>query len=127
MYGGSISYVDSESTIRRINIDLNIAPDINVVGDDGYNSSEPCDQEVDSDSDPYVDEVPNDIGDEDVNDNGNINASSIRNQIRRIVIHDNPGPHMSLIDPNAANIVEFLEYPEILLAHRLAVDFDPEE
>ncbi|PPD77733.1 hypothetical protein GOBAR_DD25340 [Gossypium barbadense] len=31
-----ISYVDSESTIRGIDIDLNVAPDIDVVGDDGY-------------------------------------------------------------------------------------------
>ncbi|PPS03615.1 hypothetical protein GOBAR_AA17049 [Gossypium barbadense] len=34
---------------------------------------------------------------------------------------------MSLIDPNAAHVVEFLEYPEILLAHQLAEDSDPEE
>ncbi|PPR93107.1 hypothetical protein GOBAR_AA27565 [Gossypium barbadense] len=53
-------------------------------------SSNLCDQEVDSDSDPDVDEVPDDIDDEDVNDNGNINTSSVRNQIRRIVIHNNP-------------------------------------
>ncbi|PPR93259.1 hypothetical protein GOBAR_AA27409 [Gossypium barbadense] len=40
------------STIRGIDIDLNVTPDINVVGDDGYDSSDPCDQEVDIDSDP---------------------------------------------------------------------------
>ncbi|PPS19038.1 hypothetical protein GOBAR_AA01531 [Gossypium barbadense] len=36
-------------------------------------------------------------------------------------------PHMSLIDPNAAYVVEFSKYPKILPAHRLAVNFDPEE
>ncbi|PPD87883.1 hypothetical protein GOBAR_DD15176 [Gossypium barbadense] len=122
-----ISYVDSESTICEIDINLNVAPDIDVVGDDGYNSSDPCDQEVDSDSDPDVDEVPDDIDDEDVNDNGNINVSLVGNQIRRIVIRNNPGPHMSLIDPDATHVSEFPEYPKILPAHWLAINFDPEE
>ncbi|KAL1088966.1 hypothetical protein V6Z11_D08G289000 [Gossypium hirsutum] len=31
-----ISYVDSESTIRGIDTDLNVAHDIDLVGDDGY-------------------------------------------------------------------------------------------
>ncbi|PPD67555.1 hypothetical protein GOBAR_DD35572 [Gossypium barbadense] len=74
-----ISYVDSESTIRGIDIDLNVAPDIDVVGDDGYDSSDLCDQEVDSDSDPNVDEVLDDIDNEGMNDDGNINASSVGN------------------------------------------------
>ncbi|PPS19281.1 hypothetical protein GOBAR_AA01298 [Gossypium barbadense] len=122
-----ISFVDSESTIGGIDIDFNVTPNIDVVGDDGYDSNDPCDQEVDSDSDPDVDDVPDDIDDEDVNDNGNINASSVRNQMRRIVIYNNPRPHISLIDPDAAHVAEFLEYPEILPAHRLAVNFDPKE
>ncbi|PPR90048.1 hypothetical protein GOBAR_AA30635 [Gossypium barbadense] len=87
-----IPYVDSESTIRGIDIDINVAPDINVVGDDGYDSSDPCDQDVDSDSDPDVDGVPNDIDIKDMNDDGNINLSLFENQIRRIMIHNNPGP-----------------------------------
>ncbi|PPR83412.1 hypothetical protein GOBAR_AA37300 [Gossypium barbadense] len=73
--------------------------------------------EVDSDSDPDVDDVPDDIDDEDVNDDGNINASSVGNQMRRIVIHNNPGPHISLIDPDAVHVDEFSEYPEILPTH----------
>ncbi|PPS15853.1 hypothetical protein GOBAR_AA04721 [Gossypium barbadense] len=120
-----ISYVDSESTIHGINIDLNVTSDIDVVGDDGYNSSNPCDQEVYSDSDPDVDDVPDDIDDEDVNDDGNINASSVGNQIRHIVIHNNPGPHMSLTDPDVVHAAEFSE--EILPTHRLAVNSDPDE
>ncbi|PPE01357.1 hypothetical protein GOBAR_DD01601 [Gossypium barbadense] len=89
-----ISYVDSQSTIRGIGIDLNAAPEIDVVGDDVYHSSDPSNHEVDSDSDLDLDEVPNDIDDENVNDDGNVNASSVKNQIRRIVIHNNPGAHM---------------------------------
>ncbi|PPD73219.1 hypothetical protein GOBAR_DD29856 [Gossypium barbadense] len=122
-----ISYVDSESIIRGIDIDINVAPNIDVVGDDGYNSSDPCDHKVDSDSDPNVDEVPDDIDDEDVNDDGNINTSSVRNQIRRIMTHNNPRAHMSLIDPDTVHVDEFPEYPGILPAHWLAVDSDPEE
>ncbi|PPE02020.1 hypothetical protein GOBAR_DD00949 [Gossypium barbadense] len=115
-----ISYIVSESIIRWIDIDLNVAANIDVVGDDGYDSSDPCDQEVDSDSDSNVDEVPDDIDYEDVNDNGNINAFSLENQIRRIVIYNNPEPHMLLINPEATHVTEFLEYPKILPAHRLA-------
>ncbi|PPD98687.1 hypothetical protein GOBAR_DD04271 [Gossypium barbadense] len=121
------SYVDSESTIGGIDIYLNITPDIDVVVDDGYDGSDHCDQEVNSDSDPDVDDVPDDIDDEDVNNDGNINASSVGDQMRRILIHNNPGPHMSLIDPDAAHVSEFSEYPEIIPAHRLPVNSDYEE
>ncbi|PPR94198.1 hypothetical protein GOBAR_AA26469 [Gossypium barbadense] len=92
-----------------------------VVGDDGFDSSDPYDQEVDSDSDPDVDDVPDEIDDEDVNNDENINASSIGNQMRHIVIHNNPRPHISLINPDAAHVAKFPEYPEILSAHWLTV------
>ncbi|PPD83766.1 hypothetical protein GOBAR_DD19287 [Gossypium barbadense] len=72
-----ISYVDSESTMGGIGIDLNITPDIDVVGGEEESGSDHSDEEVDSDSDPDVDDVPNDIDDEDVNNDGNINASSV--------------------------------------------------
>ncbi|PPR96285.1 hypothetical protein GOBAR_AA24379 [Gossypium barbadense] len=42
-------------------------------------SSGPSDHEVDSDNDPDVDEVPDDIDDEGMNDDGNVNVSSIGN------------------------------------------------
>ncbi|PPD88182.1 hypothetical protein GOBAR_DD14886 [Gossypium barbadense] len=45
-------------------------------------SSDPVDHKVDSESDPDVDEVSDDIDDEGVNEDGNINASSVGNQIR---------------------------------------------
>ncbi|PPE00952.1 hypothetical protein GOBAR_DD02033 [Gossypium barbadense] len=87
-----ISYVDSQSTVREIDIDLNVAPETDVVGDDVYNSSDPSDHEVDSDSDSDLDldKVPDNIDDEGVNDDRNVNASSVGNQIHHIVIHNNP-------------------------------------
>ncbi|PPD98649.1 hypothetical protein GOBAR_DD04336 [Gossypium barbadense] len=122
-----VSYVDSQSTIHGINIDLNAAAETDVVGDDVYYSSDPVDYEMDSESDPDADEVPDDIDDEGVNEDENVNASLVRNQIRRIVIHNNPGAHMSQIDPDAAQATEFLKYPEILHANRIGVYSDLEE
>ncbi|PPS16871.1 hypothetical protein GOBAR_AA03708 [Gossypium barbadense] len=90
-----ISYVDSQSTICGIDIDLNAAPETDVVGDDVYNSSDPSDHKVDSDSDLDVDEVPNDIDDEGVNDDENVNVSSVGNQIRLIMIHNNLNAYLS--------------------------------
>ena len=43
------------------------------------------------------------------------------------MIHNNLGPDMLLIDPDVVHIAEFSEYPEILSAHRQAVDSDSEE
>ncbi|PPR83306.1 hypothetical protein GOBAR_AA37403 [Gossypium barbadense] len=123
----SVSYVGSQSTIHGIDIDLNAAPETAMVGDDVYHNSDPSDHEVDSESDPDVDEVTDDIDDEGVNEEVNVNAFSVGNQIRRIVIHNNPGVHMSRIDPDAVHVVEFPEYPEIQSAHRMAVYSDPEE
>ncbi|KAK5813493.1 hypothetical protein PVK06_028944 [Gossypium arboreum] len=122
-----VSYVGSQSTIHGIDIDLNAAPETTVIGDDVYHSSDPSDHEVDNESDPDVDEVPDDIDDEGVNEEVNVNASSVGNQIRRIVIHNNPGAHMSRIDPDAAHVAEFSEYPKIQSAHRMVVYSDPEE
>ncbi|KAK5771811.1 hypothetical protein PVK06_048055 [Gossypium arboreum] len=66
-----VSYVGSQSTIHGIDIDLNATPETAVVGDDVYHNSDPSDHEVDSDSDPDVDEVPDDIDDEGLNKDGN--------------------------------------------------------
>ncbi|PPD76886.1 hypothetical protein GOBAR_DD26176 [Gossypium barbadense] len=122
-----VSYVDSQSPIHGINIDLNATSETDVVGDDVYYSSDPVDYEVDSESDPDADEVPDDIDDECVNEDGNVNASSVGKQIRRIVIHNNLGAHMSRIDPDAAQAAEFLEYPEIPHAYRMGVYSDPDD
>ncbi|KAL1095205.1 hypothetical protein V6Z11_D06G140200 [Gossypium hirsutum] len=128
-----ISYVDSESTMGGIGIDLNITADVDMVGGEEEGAGEEegggdnWDEEVDSDADPDVDDVPDDIDAEDVNNDEGINASSVGEQMRRIVIHNNPGPHMSLIDPDAAYVSEFLEYPEIVHSHGLAVTSDDDE
>ncbi|KAH1129201.1 hypothetical protein J1N35_000579 [Gossypium stocksii] len=76
-----ISYVDSQLIVRRVDIDLKVAPNTDVVGDDGYDSSDPCDHEVNSDNDLDVDEVSDDINDEGLNDDRNINVSSFKNHI----------------------------------------------
>ncbi|KAH1107774.1 hypothetical protein J1N35_011542 [Gossypium stocksii] len=68
-----------DPTPLGIDINLNVAPKTDVVGNDVYNSSDASDHEVDIDSDPNMDEVPNDIDDEGVNDDGNVNASSVEN------------------------------------------------
>ncbi|PPS16746.1 hypothetical protein GOBAR_AA03830 [Gossypium barbadense] len=74
-----ISYVDNQSIVREININLNVASKTNVVGDDGYDSSDLSDHEVDNNSNPDVNEALDDIDDEGVKDDGNINVSSIEN------------------------------------------------
>ncbi|PPR93079.1 hypothetical protein GOBAR_AA20640 [Gossypium barbadense] len=99
----------AQSIIHGIDIDLNAAPETDVVGDDVYHSSDPSDHEVDSDNDPDVDEVPNDINDEGVNEDENVNASSVGNQIHCIVIHNNPRARMSRIDPDTTHVAELLE------------------
>ncbi|KAK5771932.1 hypothetical protein PVK06_048188 [Gossypium arboreum] len=138
-----ISYVDSQSTVRRIDIDLNAAPvsenqnlgshlqihpvvfETGANGDDGYDNSYPSNHKVYSD--PNLDEVLDDINDEGMNDDGNDNASLAGNLTRCIVICNDPGAHMSLIDPDMVYAVEFSKYPDILPAHRLAVDSEPDE
>ncbi|PPD94292.1 hypothetical protein GOBAR_DD08664 [Gossypium barbadense] len=122
-----ISYVDSESTMGGIGIDLNITPDVDMVGGEEEGAGEEegggdhWDEEVNSDGDPDVDDVSDDIDDE------CINASSVGEQMWRILIHNNPGSHMSLIDPDVAYVAEFPEYPEIVHPRGLAVTSDDEE
>ncbi|PPE00666.1 hypothetical protein GOBAR_DD02329 [Gossypium barbadense] len=116
-----ISYVDSESTMGGIDIDLNITPDVDMVSGEEEDGGDHWDEEVDSDDDPDVDDVPDDIDDE------GINASSVGEQMRRILTYNNSGPHMSLIDPDAAYVAEFPEYPEIVHPRGLAVTSDDDE
>ncbi|PPD85720.1 hypothetical protein GOBAR_DD17325 [Gossypium barbadense] len=74
-----ISYVDNQSTIRGIDIDLNASPETDVVSDDIYHNSDPSNHEVNSDSNLDMDEVPNEIDDEGMNDDENVNTSSVEN------------------------------------------------
>ncbi|KAL1087523.1 hypothetical protein V6Z11_D08G189000 [Gossypium hirsutum] len=128
-----ISYVDSESTMGGMSIDLNFTPDVDMVGGEEEGAGEEeCggdhwDEEVDSDGDPDVNDVLDDIDDEDVNNDEGINASSVGEQMWHILVHNNPGPHMSLIYPDAAHVAEFPEYPEIVHSHGLAVTSDDKE
>ncbi|PPD87999.1 hypothetical protein GOBAR_DD15064 [Gossypium barbadense] len=101
--------------------------DIDVVGGEEEGGSDHWGEEVDSDGDLDVDDVPDDIDDEDVNNDGNINTSSVKEQMRCILIHNNLGPYMSLIDLDAAYVAVFLEYPEIVHPHGLAVNSDYDE
>ncbi|PPD97403.1 hypothetical protein GOBAR_DD05553 [Gossypium barbadense] len=120
-----IAYVDSRSTIHEVDIDLNVALasenlnmgprlqihlvvfETDVDGDDEYDNSDPCDHEIVDYSDPDLDEVPNDIDDEGANNDRNVNTSSVGNLIRHIMIYNDPGAHMSLIDPDAVHAVDF--------------------
>ncbi|PPS19688.1 hypothetical protein GOBAR_AA00865 [Gossypium barbadense] len=94
-------------------------------GDDGYVSSDPSDHEVDND--PDVDEVSNDINDEGMNNDKNVSTPLVRNPIQRIVIHNNLGAHMLLVDPYAVYAAEFPNYHDILPPHWLAIGSKPEE
>ncbi|PPD88718.1 hypothetical protein GOBAR_DD14362 [Gossypium barbadense] len=124
-----ISYVDSESTMGGIGIDLNFTPDVDMVGGEEEcvgeeeGGGDHWDEEVDSDANPDLDDVPDDI---DAEDEG-ISGCSVGEQMRRIVIHNNLGPHMSLIDPDAEYVSEFSKYPEIYHAHGQAVTSDDDE
>ncbi|PPD98160.1 hypothetical protein GOBAR_DD04792 [Gossypium barbadense] len=73
-------------------------------------------------SDPDLDEVPDDIDDKGANNNGNVNASLVENPSRGIIIRNDPGAHMSIVNPNVAHVSKFPEYPDILPAHRLSTD-----
>ncbi|KAH1057073.1 hypothetical protein J1N35_035138 [Gossypium stocksii] len=87
-------------------------------GDDGYISSDLSDHKVDNN--PDMDGVSNDIDDKGTNNDRNVNASLVENPIRCIVIHNNPGAHMSLINPYAVYATKFLKYHDILPPHWLA-------
>ncbi|PPS19818.1 hypothetical protein GOBAR_AA00745 [Gossypium barbadense] len=81
---------EDENQPNLFDIDLNVPPEIDVDADDGYDSSDPSDHEHDGDSDLDLDEVLDDINDEGANDDRNVNASSIRNSVRCIVIRNDP-------------------------------------
>ncbi|PPD94186.1 hypothetical protein GOBAR_DD08791 [Gossypium barbadense] len=140
-----ISYIGSQSTIYEIDIDLNVAPtsenqnsgprlqihsvvfETEVDGNDGHDNSDPFNHKVANYSHSDLDEVLDDIKEEGTNDDENVNSSSFGNLIQCIVIRNDPGAHILLIDHNATHVVEFSEYLNILPAHRLVVYFELEE
>ncbi|PPS01515.1 hypothetical protein GOBAR_AA19149 [Gossypium barbadense] len=138
-------YVDRRSTIRGIDIGLNAPPasenlnpslhlqvDLMVIktdadGDDVYDNNGSSDHKVEDYSDPDQDEVLDDIDDEGVNDNGNVDVFLVGNPNRGIVIRNDPGAHMSIIDLDVALVSEFLEYPDILPAKRFVANSEHKE
>ncbi|PPS17231.1 hypothetical protein GOBAR_AA03345 [Gossypium barbadense] len=137
--------MDRRSSIRGFNIDLNTPPTsenlnpspclqihpelIETDADvkDGYDNHGPFDHEVEDYSDPNLDKISNDIDDEGTNDDGNVYASTIGNLSRGIIICNDLGDHISIVDPYLAYASEFPEYPDVLLAHLLVVDPKREE
>ncbi|PPS13618.1 hypothetical protein GOBAR_AA06975 [Gossypium barbadense] len=138
-------YIDRRSTLCGIGIDFNAPPtsenlnlgsclqihpvviETDADGDDVYDNNGSFDHEIEEYSDLDLDEVLDDINNESANDDRNVNASSIRNPNRGIMICNDPRVHMSIMDPNAMHASKFSEYPDILLAHRLAVDSEREK
>ncbi|KAK5825819.1 hypothetical protein PVK06_020687 [Gossypium arboreum] len=94
----------------------------NMDDDDGYDSNDLSDHEVEDFSDLDLNEVPDDIDDESTNDDENLNMSLVGSSNRGIVIHNDPWARMWNIDLDAMHASEFLEYLDIVPAHRLAVE-----
>ncbi|PPR89570.1 hypothetical protein GOBAR_AA31114 [Gossypium barbadense] len=134
------AYVDKLSTIYGIDIDLNAPPkfenlnsgprlqiqfvmiETNVDGDYRYDNNSYSDYEVEDYSGPGLEEVTDDIDDKGASDDGNVNAFSVENSSQGIVIHNDLGAHMLIIEPDATHASEFLEYPNILPVHRLVTN-----
>ncbi|PPD85146.1 hypothetical protein GOBAR_DD17916 [Gossypium barbadense] len=85
---------------------------------DEYDNNGHSDHKVEDYSDSDLDDIDN----ERANNDENVYASSVGNPSRGIVIRNELGAHMSIVDPDAAHASEFLEYPDILSVHRLTTD-----
>ncbi|KAH1033835.1 hypothetical protein J1N35_046009 [Gossypium stocksii] len=139
------AYVDKRSTVRDINIDLNVplafenhnpgphlqihsvVIDIDVDGDHGYDNNGYSRHEVEDYSDSDLNDVSDDIDDKGTNDDRNVKTASVDNTSRGIVIHNDLRAHIFVIDPDTTHAFEFLEYPDILLIHQLVVDSEQKE
>ncbi|KAK5786467.1 hypothetical protein PVK06_041104 [Gossypium arboreum] len=131
-----IAYVDRQSIVCSIDIDLNTPPvpknlnssprlqihpvviETHANDDDGYDNNGSSDHEVEDYSDPNLDDIPDDIDDKCANDYGNVKESSVGNPSRGTMIRNDPGAHISIIDPDVTHASEFLEYLDILPTHR---------
>ncbi|PPD87356.1 hypothetical protein GOBAR_DD15706 [Gossypium barbadense] len=82
------------------------------LGKDGSNNNGCSDHECEDFSDPNLDNVPDDMNDEGLND-GNDHALLLENLSRGIIIRNDPGAHMSIVDPNAAHASEFPERVQV--------------
>ncbi|PPR93497.1 hypothetical protein GOBAR_AA27178 [Gossypium barbadense] len=84
------------------------------------NNGEDSNQDVEDFSDLDVDEVPDDIDDEGPKEVEYVHGPSFSNPSRGIILQNEPGGDMLNIDPDIARASEFLEYVDIVPAHRLA-------
>ncbi|KAH1031940.1 hypothetical protein J1N35_044114 [Gossypium stocksii] len=83
-----------------------------VLGEDGSDNNGSSDHEYKDFSDPNLDNVLDDI-DDGGPDDGNDHAPLIENSSCGIIIRNDPGAHMSIVDLDAVHASEFLEYPDI--------------
>ncbi|KAK5833018.1 hypothetical protein PVK06_016828 [Gossypium arboreum] len=65
------------------------------------------------------DEILDDINDKGVKEGENIHPPSVEHPSRGIIIQNDPGADMLSVDPDATHALKFLEYKDIIPAHRL--------
>ncbi|PPS04195.1 hypothetical protein GOBAR_AA16468 [Gossypium barbadense] len=117
------TFVDMKLSMRCFDIDLNIGCADQY---DGSNNNGHSDHKCEDFSDPGIDEISDDI------DNGgaydkNDYTLSLRNPSHGIVIRNDRGAHISIIDPDTAYAYEFPEYPNIIPTHLMLADPESEE
>ncbi|PPS18220.1 hypothetical protein GOBAR_AA02353 [Gossypium barbadense] len=83
--------------------------EIDADGKDVYDNNGSSDHKFEDYNDLDQDEVLDDINDEGANDNEHVNTTSVGNPNRGIVICNDLGAYMSIIDPDTADASEFLE------------------
>ncbi|PPD74091.1 hypothetical protein GOBAR_DD28982 [Gossypium barbadense] len=98
----------------------------NALGEDECNNNGFSDHKCEDFNDPDLDDVPYDIDDEGPDD-GNDHAPSIGNPSCGIIIHNDPGTYMPIVDPDATHASEFPEYPDIIPTHLMLADPESEE
>ncbi|PPD80833.1 hypothetical protein GOBAR_DD22233 [Gossypium barbadense] len=95
-----------------------------VFGEDGSDNNDCSGHGCEDFSGPGLDDVPDDINDEGAND-GNDHAPSIENLSCGIVIRNDLGAHMSIVNPDAVHAFEFPEYLDIIPAHLMLENPEP--
>ncbi|MBA0867162.1 hypothetical protein Goshw_027842 [Gossypium schwendimanii] len=98
--------------------DMELVKDVALLSQQ-YEVKDPCRGE--DFSDPNVDNVLDDIDEERVDDENDY-APSVRNLSHGIVIRNDLGAHMSIINPDVTHAFKILEYPDIIPAHLMLVD-----
>ncbi|PPD79443.1 hypothetical protein GOBAR_DD23623 [Gossypium barbadense] len=107
-------------------VDMELVEDFTPLN--GYDNNGCSGREVEDYSDPDLDEVPDDINNKDANGDGNVYASSVGNPSRSIIIRNDPGSYMSIVDPDAAYASEFpkcfgVPWRSIYCSHHISTNF----